>query len=46
MTEEFFKRLVVVKLPFRTSYFNEKLDGIVYSVFASLDLQQLRILYM
>lgn len=36
MTEEFFKRLVVVKLPFRTSYFNEKLDGIVYSVFASL----------
>lgn len=36
MTEEFFKRLVVLKLPFRTSYFNEKLDGIVYSVFASL----------
>lgn len=36
LTEEFFKRLVVLKLPFRTSYFNEKLDGIVYCVFASL----------
>lgn len=36
MTEEYFKRLVVLKLPFRTSYFNEKLDGIVYSVFAHL----------
>lgn len=36
MTEEFFKRLVVLKIPYRTSYFNEKLDGIVYAVFASL----------
>lgn len=36
LTEEFFKRLVVLKVPFRTSYFNEKLDGIVYAVFAAL----------
>ena len=36
MTEEYFKRLVILKLPFRTSYFNEKLDGIVYGVFAHL----------
>lgn len=36
MTEEFFKRLVVLKVPYRTSYFNEKLDGIVYCVFAAL----------
>ncbi|MDR7871519.1 MAG: PrsW family glutamic-type intramembrane protease [Tissierellaceae bacterium] len=35
-TEEYFKRLVILKLPFRTSYFNEKLDGIVYGVFAHL----------
>lgn len=36
MTEEFFKRLVVLKVPSRTRYFDEKLDGIVYAVFASL----------
>lgn len=36
LTEEFFKRLVVLKVPYRTSYFNEKLDGIVYGVFAAL----------
>lgn len=36
LTEEFFKRLVVLKVPFKTSYFNEKLDGIVYAVFAAL----------
>lgn len=36
LTEEYFKRLVVLKLPFRTSYFNEKLDGIIYCVFAAL----------
>lgn len=36
LTEEYFKRLVILKLPFRTSYFNEKLDGIVYGVFAAL----------
>lgn len=36
LTEEFFKRLVVLKLPYKTTYFNEKLDGIVYAVFAAL----------
>ncbi len=36
LTEEFFKRLVVLKLPYKTKYFNEKLDGIVYGVFASM----------
>jgi len=36
LTEEYFKRLVILKLPIRTSYFNEKLDGIVYGVFAAL----------
>lgn len=36
LTEEYFKRLCVTKLAFRTSYFNEKLDGIVYGVFAAL----------
>lgn len=36
LTEEFFKRLVVVRLPYRTKYFDEKLDGIVYAVFASM----------
>lgn len=35
-TEEFLKRLVVVRLPYRTKYFDEKLDGIVYAVFASM----------
>ena len=35
-TEEYFKRLVVLKYPYRTKYFNEKLDGIVYSVFATM----------
>lgn len=36
LTEEYFKRLVVLLVPFRTSYFNEKLDGIVYGVFSAL----------
>ncbi|HLS52980.1 MAG TPA: PrsW family glutamic-type intramembrane protease [Tissierellaceae bacterium] len=36
LTEEYFKRLVVLKVPFRTSYFNEKLDGIVYCVYSAL----------
>jgi len=36
LTEEYFKRLMVVKVPFKTIYFNEKLDGIVYGVFAAL----------
>jgi len=35
-TEEFFKRLVVLKIPYRTKYFNEKLDGIVYGVFSAM----------
>lgn len=36
LTEEYFKRLVVLKYPFKTRFFNEKLDGIVYCVFASM----------
>lgn len=36
LTEEYFKRLIVLKVPYKTKYFNEKLDGIVYSVFASM----------
>lgn len=36
LTEEYFKRLVVLKYPYKTKYFNEKLDGIVYCVFASM----------
>lgn len=35
-TEEFFKRLVVLKIPYKTKYFNEKLDGIVYGVFSAM----------
>jgi len=36
LTEEYFKRMVLLKLPMKTKYFNEKLDGIVYGVFAAL----------
>lgn len=36
LTEEYFKRLVVVKLMCNNKYFDEKLDGIVYSVFSAL----------
>lgn len=36
LTEEYFKRLVVLRYPYKTKHFNEKLDGIVYSVFASM----------
>ncbi|MCR1897588.1 PrsW family glutamic-type intramembrane protease [Irregularibacter muris] len=36
LTEEFFKRWVVLKSAFYSRAFNEKLDGIVYSVFAAL----------
>ncbi|NLY76662.1 MAG: PrsW family intramembrane metalloprotease [Tissierellia bacterium] len=36
LTEEYFKRLIVLKVPYKTEYFNERLDGIVYSVFASM----------
>lgn len=35
-TEEFFKRLVVLKTAYNSQYYNEKLDGIVYCVFSSL----------
>lgn len=35
-TEEFVKRMVVLRLPYKTKYFNEKLDGIVYSVFSTM----------
>lgn len=35
-TEEYFKRFMILKVPFKTSYFNEKLDGIVYGVFSAL----------
>lgn len=36
LTEEFFKRLVVVRGVYDNENFNEKLDGIVYSVFSAL----------
>lgn len=35
-TEEFFKRFVALRLGYRNKYFDEKLDGIIYAVFASL----------
>lgn len=36
LTEEFFKREVILRVPYKTRYFNEKLDGIVYGVFSSM----------
>lgn len=36
LTEEFFKREVVLRAVFRAKAFNEKLDGIIYAVFAAL----------
>lgn len=36
LTEEFFKREVVLKAVYRHRAFDEKLDGIIYAVFASL----------
>lgn len=36
LTEEYFKRLVILKIPYKTKYFNEKLDGIVYGVFSAM----------
>lgn len=36
MTEEFFKRLVVIRLACKNKSYNEKLDGIVYCVFSAL----------
>lgn len=35
-TEEYFKRLVVMRTSYKSEYFNEKLDGIVYSIFSSM----------
>lgn len=35
-TEEFFKRLSVLKYAYKTKFFDEKLDGIVYCVFATM----------
>lgn len=36
MTEEYFKRLVVLYTAYNSKYFNEKLDGIVYCSFSAL----------
>lgn len=36
LTEEYFKRLVVLKTSYNKEHFNEKLDGIVYAVFSSM----------
>jgi len=36
LTEEFMKRLVVMKVAFRHPAFNEKMDGIIYCAFAAL----------
>lgn len=36
LTEEFFKREVVLRIAYRHRAFDEKLDGIVYGVFAAL----------
>lgn len=36
LTEEYFKRFMILKLPLQTNHFNEKLDGIVYGVFSAL----------
>lgn len=36
LTEEFFKREVVLRIVYRSRAFNEKLDGIIYAVFAAL----------
>lgn len=36
LTEEYFKRLVVIKAACRDKHYDEKLDGIVYCVFSAL----------
>ncbi len=36
LTEEFFKREVVLRVVYKNSAFDEKMDGIIYAVFASL----------
>lgn len=35
-TEEFFKREVVLRTAYNSKYFDEKLDGIIYAVYAAL----------
>lgn len=46
-SEEFFKRLVVFAVAYRHSAFNEKFDGIIYSVFVALGFATLEnILYV
>ena len=36
LTEEFFKREVILRIAYKNRAFDEKLDGIIYAVFASL----------
>ncbi|QCX32319.1 PrsW family intramembrane metalloprotease [Caloramator sp. E03] len=36
LTEEYFKYYIILKTAFNNKFYNEKLDGIVYSVFTSL----------
>jgi len=36
LTEEFMKRMVVMKIAYRHPAFNEKMDGIIYCAFAAL----------
>lgn len=36
LTEEFFKREVILRVVYKDKAFNEKLDGIIYAVFAAL----------
>jgi len=36
LTEEFFKRLVVMKFAYHHGAFNEKLDGIIYCTYSAL----------
>lgn len=46
-TEEFFKKFVVMKIAYKDSHFNERLDGIIYCVFASLGMATIEnILYI
>jgi len=46
-TEEFFKRFVVLSIAYKSKYFNEKFDGIVYAVVTALGFATLEnILYV
>lgn len=47
LTEEFMKRLVVMKIAFKHPAFNEKMDGIIYCAFAALGFAAIEnILYL